>query len=80
MTLWDCTAPVPVSRVKNVSNAAHLRFVLDELGSMRAEVETGLSEALHQVAEKVAQRALVVIISDRFMDPETLRSCFQHLH
>ena len=60
-------------------SAAHLRFVLDELGGMQADGETGLPEALHQVAEKVAQRALVVIISDLFMDPETLRSCFQHL-
>ena len=58
---------------------AHLKFVLDELGDMQGDGETGLPEALHQVAEKVAQRALVVIISDLFMDPETLRGCFQHL-
>ncbi|MCR9198058.1 MAG: DUF58 domain-containing protein [Planctomycetaceae bacterium] len=58
---------------------AHLKFVLDELGEMAGDGETGLPDALHQVAEKVAQRALVVIISDLFMDPETLRGCFQHL-
>lgn len=60
-------------------SAAHLKFVLDELGDMKAEGETGLPEALHQAAEKIAQRALVVIISDLFIDPEELRSCFQHL-
>ena len=58
---------------------AHLKFVLDELGAMNGEGETGLPEALHQAAEKIAQRALVVIISDLFIEPETLRSCFQHL-
>lgn len=60
-------------------SAAHLKFVLDELGDMKGAGETGLPNALHQAAEKVSQRALVVIISDLFMDPEELRSCFQHL-
>ncbi len=60
-------------------SAAHLKFVLDELGDMQAEGETGLPAALHQAAEKIAQRALVVVISDMFVDPEELRSCFQHL-
>ncbi|GAB5441523.1 MAG: DUF58 domain-containing protein [Fuerstiella sp.] len=58
---------------------AHLKFVLDELAAMRAEGETGLPAALHDAAEKIAQRALVVIISDLFIDPEELRDCFQHL-
>lgn len=58
---------------------AHLKFVLDELADMKAEGETGLPTALHDAAEKIAQRALVVIISDLFIDPEELRSCFQHL-
>jgi uncharacterized protein (DUF58 family) len=60
-------------------NAAHLRTVLDELGSMQAEGETGLDEALHEVAEKVRQRAMIIVISDLFLDPARLRSCFQHL-
>ena len=60
-------------------SAAHLRFVLDELGLMKAEGETGLPAALHRAAERIAQRAMVVVISDLFMDPATLKSCFQHL-
>ncbi len=60
-------------------SAANLKFVLDELEAMNGEGVTGLPEALHQAAEKIAQRALVVIISDLFIDPEELRSCFQHL-
>ena len=60
-------------------SAAHLRYVLDELGNMEGEGETGLDEVLHVVAEKVSQRALVVIISDLFIEPEKLKSGFQHL-
>jgi uncharacterized protein (DUF58 family) len=58
---------------------AHLKFVLDELGALKAEGATGLADALHQAAERIAQRALIVVISDLFTDPETLRSAFQHL-
>jgi uncharacterized protein (DUF58 family) len=60
-------------------SAAHLKFVLDELGLMKAHGETGLPSALHRAAERIARRAMVVVISDLFMNPETLRSCFQHL-
>jgi uncharacterized protein (DUF58 family) len=60
-------------------NARHLGVVLDELADMKASGETGLAEALHEAAEKVSQRALVVVISDLFVQPEDLRSCFQHL-
>ena len=34
---------------------------------------------LHELAETIRQRALVVIISDLFVEPELLRGCFQHL-
>ena len=60
-------------------NASHLRIVLDELAGMQAAGETGLVEALHEAAEKIRQRALVVIISDLFVDPNELNRCFQHL-
>lgn len=60
-------------------NPRHLRVMLDEIGSMEATGETGLPEALHEVAERVAQRALVIVISDFFIQPDVLGSCFQHL-
>ena len=34
---------------------------------------------LHELAETIRQRALIVIISDLFVEPELLRGCFQHL-
>ena len=60
-------------------NATHLRLVLDQLSVLQAEGETGLAEALHQAAEKIRQRALVVVISDLYLDPGVLKGCFQHL-
>ncbi|MEZ6147101.1 MAG: hypothetical protein R3B91_17120 [Planctomycetaceae bacterium] len=53
-------------------NATHLGTVLDELAMLKASGETGLVEALHEAAEKVPQRALFVIISDLFVNPEEL--------
>ena len=60
-------------------NATHLRNVLDELARVKAQGATGLADALHEAAERIAQRALILIISDLFLEPATLRSCFQHL-
>ncbi|MEM9280787.1 MAG: DUF58 domain-containing protein [Verrucomicrobiota bacterium] len=60
-------------------SAAHLGLVLDSIGEMSAEGETGLPEALHEAAEKVPQRALFVILSDLFMQPAVLKDAFAHL-
>jgi hypothetical protein len=40
---------------------------------------TGLIAALHQIAERVRRRALVIVFSDLFAEPAGLLSCFQHL-
>lgn len=70
----DCQLEIPPRR-----SAAHLRHILDEMATMQADGDTGLPEALHAVAEKVSQRALVVIVSDLFTDTDELRKAFQHL-
>jgi uncharacterized protein (DUF58 family) len=62
-------------------NPAHLHTILETLDKAEAEPhgETGLISALHDLAEKVRRRALVIIFSDFFCDVEELLSCFQHL-
>ncbi len=60
-------------------SATHLSAVLDELGAAEPSGETGLAEALHETAERVPQRALIIVISDLFIDPEVARNCFEHL-
>lgn len=57
----------------------HLGIVLDQIAMLEAKGETGLINAIHEAAEKIGQRALIVIISDLFFQPEPLKEAFQHL-
>lgn len=59
--------------------AVHLGTVLDELGTVGASGKTGVADSLHEMAERLPQRALIIVFSDLFVDPEVLRNCFQHL-
>lgn len=60
-------------------NPAHLRHIFKTLAEIEPRGETALIQALHDFAEKVKQRALVVIFSDLFCEVESLLDCFQHL-
>lgn len=59
--------------------AAHLGLVLDQMAGIHPVGGTTLLTALHDAAEKVRQRALVVILSDLFVPPAELKSAIQHL-
>ncbi|MBK1826406.1 DUF58 domain-containing protein [Haloferula rosea] len=65
---------VPPSR-----RAAHLQRIFETLKDLKPEGETGLVPALHQIAEKIGQRAFVVILSDLFTDTDELADALQHL-
>jgi uncharacterized protein (DUF58 family) len=65
---------VPPSR-----RAAHLERFFTTLGSIQPTGETGLISALHTIAEKISQRAFVVILSDFFTDTTALGDALQHL-
>jgi len=67
------------TEIRPKRNARHLRVVLDQLAEIKAAGETGLADALHRAAESIQQRALVVLLSDLYIEPEILNSCFQHL-
>jgi uncharacterized protein (DUF58 family) len=60
-------------------NPAHLMHIFDVLEKTQARGETQLVPVLHELAETIRQGALVVIISDYFVEPEQLRGCFEHL-
>ena len=60
-------------------STTHLSAVLDELGTIEASGETGLADVLHETAERVPQRALIVVVSDLFIEPGVVRNCFEHL-
>ena len=65
---------VPPSR-----RAAHLERFFSTLGKIQPSGETGLINALHTIAEKIGQRAFVVILSDFFTDTAALGDALQHL-
>jgi uncharacterized protein (DUF58 family) len=58
---------------------SHVQLILNTLDQVSPSGETGLSQALHELAEKVRSRALVIVFSDCFTDPEPLLDAFRHV-
>jgi uncharacterized protein (DUF58 family) len=58
---------------------SHLRQILNILGEAKPQGETNIITTLHQLAERIRQRSLVVIISDLFTEVPELLECFKHL-
>ena len=54
--------------------AAQLNNIFDVLAKTEPTGETGLVEALHTIAEKTNQRALIIIMSDLFCDTAALQT------
>jgi uncharacterized protein (DUF58 family) len=75
----SCVAAGVVRSMPPTRNPAHLRTFFDMLEHAKPEGETHLEGVLHELAETIRQRALVVILSDLFIEPDALRGCFQHL-
>lgn len=74
-----CVAKGIVQNIPPRRNPAHLTTIYDSLEDVNPQGETGLVEILHELAETVRQRALVIILSDLFIETELLRGCFEHL-
>lgn len=74
-----CVAKGVVKHLPPKRNPAHLRLIFDLLEQTAPDGETQLVDVLHELAETIRQRALIVILSDFFVDPAELRGCFQHL-
>ncbi len=74
-----CVGEKTVEELPPRRNPAHLQNLLQILDRTQPRGETGLIPVLHELAEKVRQRALVVIFSDFFCDTAKLMECFQHL-
>lgn len=75
----SCVAKGIVRNLPPKRNPAHLMTFFDLLEQAQPQGETGLADVLHELAETIRQRALIVILSDLFVESELLRSCFQHL-
>ena len=66
-------------KIPSKRGATHLNLVIDQLTSLQPKGETTLIESLHTAAEEIRQRALVIVISDFFVEPAELKSAIQHL-
>ena len=57
----------------------HLQLITDTLQSREAKGSTNLVSALHDVAEKIRPRGLIIVVSDLFHDPDEILGAFQHV-
>jgi len=61
------------------NRTGHMRTIFGNLSMLEASGETHLAESLHQLAEILTRRGIVVIISDFYDQSERLQEAFQHL-
>ena len=57
---------------------AYLRQILIALQNATASGRTGAGKALHQVAERIKRRGLVIVLSDLLDSPETVIAALKH--
>jgi uncharacterized protein (DUF58 family) len=61
------------------NRTGHMRTIFGYLSRLEAGGQTKLNESLHQLAEILTRRGIVVVISDFYDEPERLKEAFQHL-
>ena len=74
-----CVADGAVQHLPPRRSPAHLRLVLDVIEGASAQGPSRLADVLHELAQTTAQRAMFVIVSDLFTEPEALAGAFSHL-
>ncbi len=57
----------------------HLRNIFEIIGESAPEGKTDIVGVLHDLAEKIRRRAMIIVFSDFFTDIEELLDCFQHM-
>jgi uncharacterized protein (DUF58 family) len=61
------------------SSPSHLDRLFKELEAIEAGRYTKLAEGIHQLAERLPRRSLVILISDLWLEPAELTRALQHL-
>jgi len=59
--------------------SGHMQTIFGRLSLLEAGGETQLAESLHQMADLLTRRGIVVLISDFYDQPDRLQPAFQHL-
>lgn len=60
------------------STLSHLHNLLRELDKLSPSEPTNISSALHQMAERIKRRGLIILLSDLFEQPEEIISGLKH--
>ena len=74
-----CCSGTITRDIPPMRKASHLQAINEALGAATANGGTGLVPSLHTVAEKIRQRALVIILSDLFLEPDSFNDALRHL-
>ena len=61
------------------NRTGHMRTIFGTLSMLEPGGETRLAESLHKLAEILTRRGIVVLISDFYDQPDSLKEAFQHL-
>jgi uncharacterized protein (DUF58 family) len=59
--------------------ASHLKQLIGALERTEPSGKSGVATALHELAERIPRRGLVLLVSDLFDDPEEVQSGLRHL-
>jgi uncharacterized protein (DUF58 family) len=65
--------------VRPSGQAAHLKQILQTLEQMQPAHESRLGAVLHELAERIPRRSLVLLVSDLFDDPDAVSQGLRHL-
>ncbi len=74
-----CIADRVVQHIPSRRNPAHLSTLLDQLERTEPLSTTELPPLLHELAETIRQRAMVILLSDLLVEPAELQACFEHM-
>ncbi len=64
--------------IKAASRPSQVRVLLEELHGTAPGGDTALAATLHEVAERIPSRGLVVLVSDLFDDPDRIVEALHH--
>ncbi len=69
-----------IRQMIRASNSAHQwRIILNELASQTGQAKTSLARVLHELADRLNHRTLIILISDLFDDPDAILKGLKHL-
>ncbi|MBK9706358.1 MAG: DUF58 domain-containing protein [Acidobacteria bacterium] len=67
------------THVPALSRTGHMRTIFGRMEQLEAGNETNLSKMLHEAAERIYRRGIIVVISDFYDEPEEVIKALQHL-